>query len=156
MRSITYLTFCVLIVFSLANSVHPQAAKSELVGEVRDQNGALVQNAKVSLTDVSAGQTSSKLSDDGTFLMTNLKPGVYNVAVEANGFKQSVREGVRLATGERVRLDVSSRIRTCPHRSKRLRASSTPQRFQSRHSSRSATARGTRCVVQPIATWTWR
>jgi hypothetical protein len=38
--------------------------------------------------------------------MTNLKPGIYNVAVEAGGFKQSLREGVRLATGERVRLDV--------------------------------------------------
>ncbi len=93
------LTFCFLMVVS-------QAAKSELVGEVRDQNGALVQNAKVSLTEVATGQTSAKISDDGTFIMTNLKPGIYNVAVEANGFKQSVREGVRLATGERVRLDV--------------------------------------------------
>jgi hypothetical protein len=34
-----------------------------------------------------------------------LKPGLYNITIEANGFKQSVREGVRLATGERVRLD---------------------------------------------------
>jgi len=33
-----------------------QAAKSELIGEVRDQNGALVQNAKVSLTEVATGE----------------------------------------------------------------------------------------------------
>jgi hypothetical protein len=84
---------------------HGQAAKSELVGEARDQNGALVQNVKVSLTSVTTGQTSSQLSD-GTFIITNLKPGIYNVAVEAAGFKQSIREGVRLATGERVRLEV--------------------------------------------------
>lgn len=106
MRLISSLTFCSLMVLSLAGTVHPQAAKSELIGEVRDQNGALVPNAKVSLTDVSTGQKSSTLSSAGTFIVTNVKPGVYNVAVEADGFKQSLREGVRLATGERVRLDV--------------------------------------------------
>jgi len=106
MRLISYLTLCALIILVLAVTARPQAAKSELVGEVRDQNGALVPNAKVNLTDISTGQSSSRLSDNGTFIMTNLKPGVYNVAVEASGFKQLVREGVRLATGERVRLDV--------------------------------------------------
>src|SRR5690242_14244491 len=107
MRLVSNLTLCSLLVLSLAGAAYPQAAKSELVGEVRDQNGALVQNAKVSLTDVATGQTSSQISSDGSFIMTNLKPGIYNVAVEAEGFKQSLREGVRLATGERVRLDVT-------------------------------------------------
>src|SRR5215510_15107177 len=104
MRLISSLTFFVIL--ALAGTAYPQAAKSELIGEVRDQNGALVPNAKVTLTDIATGQTSSKLTDDGSFIMTNLKPGIYNVAVEADGFKQSLREGVRLATGERVRLDV--------------------------------------------------
>ena len=74
---------------------------------MRDQNGALVPNAKVSLTEIETGQSSSKISTDGSFIMTNLKPGIYNVTVEAEGFKQSLREGVRLATGERVSLDVT-------------------------------------------------
>ena len=106
MRLISYITFCSLVVVSLAGAAYPQAAKSELVGEVRDQNEALVQNAKVTLTEVATGQTSSKVSSDGSFVITNLKPGIYNVAVEAEGFKQSLREGVRLATGERVRLEI--------------------------------------------------
>jgi len=105
MRLILYLTFCSLVVLSLAGTVHPQAARSELIGEVRDQNGARVPNSKVSVTDAATGLSSSKLSEDGSFIMTNLKPGIYNVSIEADGFKQSVREGVRLATGERVRLD---------------------------------------------------
>ncbi len=106
MQLISNLTFCSLIILALAGMARPQAAKSELIGEIRDQNGALVPNAKVSLTEVATGLTSSKISSDGSFIMTNLKPGIYNVAVEATGFKQSLREGVRLATGERVRLDV--------------------------------------------------
>lgn len=106
MRLLVCLTAAVLIVFLQASAARPQAAKSELVGEVRDRNGALVPNAKISLTDISTGQSSAKLAADGTFIITNLKPGVYNVAVEADGFKQSLREGVRLTIGERVRLDI--------------------------------------------------
>ena len=89
-------TLYFLIILLLASTAYPQAAKSELVSEVRDQNGALVQNAKVSVTEVATGQTSSKVSCDRSFIITNLKPGIYNVAVEAEGFKQSLREGVRL------------------------------------------------------------
>src|SRR5499426_420557 len=106
MRLISSLTFCSLMILSLAGTTFPQAAKSELIGEVRDQNGALVPNATISVTEVGTDQASSKVFSDGSFIMTNLKPGIYNVTVEANGFKQSLREGVRLATGERVRLDV--------------------------------------------------
>src|SRR5262245_28144310 len=106
MRLISSLTFCSLMILSLAGTTYPQAAKSELIGEVRDQNGALVPNATISVTEVGTDQASSQVSSDGSFIMTNLKPGIYNVTVEANGFKRSVREGVRLATGERVRLDV--------------------------------------------------
>jgi len=84
MRVLAYLAVAVLILFVQASSAHAQAAKSELVGEVRDQNGALVSNAKISLTDTATGLTSAKLADDGTFIMTNLKPGVYKVAVEAD------------------------------------------------------------------------
>ena len=70
MRLISNLTLCTLIVLSLAGIAHPQAAKSELIGEVRDQNGALVSNAKVTLTEVATGQTSSKVSSDGSFIMS--------------------------------------------------------------------------------------
>ena len=121
MRLISYLTFCSLIILTVASIAHSQAAKSELIGEVRDQNGALVQNAKVSLTEVATGQTSSKVSPDGSFIMTNLKPGIYNVAVEADGFKQSLREGVRLATGERVRSERPQPLRA------RLASAPSPQ-----------------------------
>jgi len=82
-----------------------QAAKAELIGEVRDRNGSLVSQARISLTEGATGQTAISTATDGNFTVTNLRPGLYNITVEAGGFKQSRREGVRLATGERVRLD---------------------------------------------------
>ncbi|HJZ81576.1 MAG TPA: TonB-dependent receptor [Pyrinomonadaceae bacterium] len=85
--------------------VRAQAARAELVGEVRDQNGSVVARANLTLTEATTGQALSQTIADGRYTITNLKPGLYNIVVEAEGFKQSVHEGVRLATGERVRLD---------------------------------------------------
>lgn len=90
-----------------ATLVSAQAGKAELTGEVRDQSGALVTGSRVILTEVATSQThSSIVTDSGDYTITSLKPGTYNVAVEADGFKRFLREGVLLATGERVRLDV--------------------------------------------------
>ncbi|MGH9898175.1 MAG: carboxypeptidase-like regulatory domain-containing protein, partial [Pyrinomonadaceae bacterium] len=107
MRLTKYLAFCFLFLLSYVIYTNGQAAKAELTGDIRDQNGALVALAKVTLTDVATDQTFSASSNAGNYTITNLRPGVYTVVVEANGFKQSVREGVRLTTGERVRVDVA-------------------------------------------------
>ncbi len=88
-------------------TVHAQAGKAEITGEVRDQNSAAVGHARIAVTEISTGQTYSAIvTDDGDYVITNLKPGNYVVSVVADGFKRFVREGVQLATGERVRLDV--------------------------------------------------
>jgi len=55
-RLILYLILCAIIVLSQAGLVRSQAAKAELIGEVRDQNGALVQNTKINLTDIATGR----------------------------------------------------------------------------------------------------
>ena len=97
----------VLSCLSSATSVRAQAAKAELTGEVRDQNGAGISQARVVATEVATSQTYSyTVTDNGDYTFTHMKPGTYNLAVEADGFKRFVREGVRLATGERVRVDV--------------------------------------------------
>ena len=97
----------VLSCLSSATLVHAQAGKAEVTGEVRDQNSAIVPQARIVITEIATGQTySATLTTSGDNTITNLKPGTYNLAVEADGFKRFVREGVRLATGERVRVDV--------------------------------------------------
>src|SRR5215813_6478284 len=105
MRRFSSFVISVLLLCTHAVLIWAQAAKSELVGEVRDQNGALVIEAKLTLTEVSTHQAVVVRTAQGSYTITNLRPGLYNIAVEANGFKQSVREEVKLATGERIRLD---------------------------------------------------
>ncbi len=98
-------TFSLLCFFLLITSANGQAGKAELIGEVKDQSGALVP-AKLTVTEVATDQTLIKDTADGTYLLTNLKPSIYTVTVEADGFKRSIHENIRLATGERIRLDV--------------------------------------------------
>lgn len=59
-------------------------------------------NARITLTAVATQQAFAETTKDGNYLITNLKPGIYNLTVEADGFKRSVQEGIRLATGERI------------------------------------------------------
>jgi len=110
MRSRTYssiLLFYVLSSLVAIATAHAQAGKAELTGSVRDQNNAAIARARVAVTDIATGQTySTTVMDNGDYTITNLKPGSYNLSVEADGFKRFLREGVRLATGERVRVDV--------------------------------------------------
>src|SRR5262247_2911615 len=85
-----------------------QAAQAELTGDVRDGWGAGVANATVTVTQTETGDfTKTTSGKEGGYIITNLLPGLYNVTVEAQGFRRFVQEGVRLMTGERIRLDVA-------------------------------------------------
>ncbi len=85
-----------------------QAGQAELTGEVRDTNGALVAHATITITQVDTGEVvTATTGKSGIFTITNLRPGVYTVEVSAANFRRVVREGVRLTTGERIRVDVA-------------------------------------------------
>jgi hypothetical protein len=85
-----------------------QAGQGELTGAVRDGAGAGVAKATVSVTQTETGDVTTATSGkDGVYTITNLRPGLYTVTVEAKSFRRFVREGVRMTTGERIRVDVA-------------------------------------------------
>ncbi|HKQ74069.1 MAG TPA: TonB-dependent receptor [Blastocatellia bacterium] len=85
-----------------------QAAQAELTGDVRDSAGAGVANATVTVKQTETGDATKTTSGkDGVYTVTNLRPGLYTITVEAASFRRFVQEGVRLTTGERIRLDVA-------------------------------------------------
>jgi hypothetical protein len=85
-----------------------QAAQAELTGDVRDSSGAGVAKATVTVKQTETGDVTKVTSGkDGVYTVTNLRPGPYTVTIEAQGFRRFVQEGVRLTTGERIRLNVA-------------------------------------------------
>jgi hypothetical protein len=96
-----------LLLLAFALSAAAQSNKGTITGTVTDPNGAVVKDAKVVVTNVADGQTREAMSsDDGTYSIPALDPGVYRITVDASGFSQSVIEEVKLDTNARQAIDV--------------------------------------------------
>jgi len=80
-------------------------------GEVTDPSGALVQGAKLVLTDQGKGYTFRAESDgNGRYLFTAIPPGVYSLSVEMTGFEKSVRKNIKLNVTENVSENLQLRL----------------------------------------------
>jgi hypothetical protein len=88
-----------------------QSNKGTITGTVSDPNGAVVKDAAVTATNAATGETrTAKTSDDGTYTIPALDPGVYTVRVEAAGFQPANFTEVKLETGGRQAVDVTMTV----------------------------------------------
>ena len=70
-------------------------------GEVKDNSGAVVPNASVTITRDGTGETRKVLTSTvGVFHIPSLLPGTYTVTVELQGFQKHVRRGVELRANQ--------------------------------------------------------
>ena len=79
-------------------------------GTVTDVSGASVPNAKVTLTSKDTAKSETeKTGAEGIYRFSQLAPGLYDIVVEAAGFKKEIRERieVRAETLEGVNLSLS-------------------------------------------------
>ncbi len=88
-----------------AVALHAQDVNGTIVGVVKDASGATVPTAKVVATNggTAAQATTSTLSD-GSFSL-KLPPGVYNVEVEASGFKSTRIQALKIEVNTQSRAD---------------------------------------------------
>jgi hypothetical protein len=84
-----------------------QIGGAQIAGSVTDAAGAGVPGATVVAVHLRSGASRQTLSNhSGRYAVAGLAPGEYRVEVELSGFRPVRRQGVRLETGETVRLDV--------------------------------------------------
>jgi hypothetical protein len=90
-----------------------QVAAAQLTGGVTDPEGAPVPGASIILKEADTNtEFRGSAEATGGYTVSPIKPGLYRVTVEAPGFQRTVREGVRMATGEKVRLDFQLAVGT--------------------------------------------
>jgi hypothetical protein len=88
------------------SSAIAQTAAAAITGVVRDQAGAAVPGATVTVTNTRTNARRIAVSTvDGIYTAASLAPGEYRLDVELTGFKPVRRAGVRLETGEKARID---------------------------------------------------
>ncbi len=91
-----------------ALSANAQVATADVVGTVHDPTGAVIADAKVSITNVGTGLTrTAQSSTSGDFVINLLPPGTYSVKVEAPSFKTFRVQTLTLASGDRTRVDAT-------------------------------------------------
>jgi hypothetical protein len=96
---------------ALPSFLRAQAGSGELTGEVRDPSMALVAGARVTVTQTDTNRSyTSASSDGGVYAFSALKPGRYELSVQAQGFKRFVQEQIQVNTAERLRVDVDLQI----------------------------------------------
>ncbi len=88
-----------------------QSARARIVGTVKDPTGAVVQKAKVTVTNVATGVSSTTSTDDnGFYEVLELPIGSYRVTVEKNGFATTRTEQYTLEINQAQRIDVTLRV----------------------------------------------
>ena len=83
------LFLAVCLFFSLAAPARPQTSAGTVRGTVRDQSGAVVPGADVTLTNVATGVAArTRTNATGFYTFPALTPGSYRIAVESPGMKK--------------------------------------------------------------------
>ena len=86
-----------------------QEVTGSIFGVVRDNAGAVVSGATVTITDPSKNNIVVRTlttGDDGEFSAPNLNISVYEITVEAANFKKSVQTDIKLDVGQRRTVDI--------------------------------------------------
>ena len=96
-----------LLALSCAGLAYSQAVNATLLGTVTDASGAVVPNAKITITEVNTGVSrSGQTNESGNYTFPDLPPGQYSVTVEASGFKKETRRDIALAVNSTQRVDI--------------------------------------------------
>ncbi len=83
----------------------------QITGTVRDNTGAVVNGAKVTITDTAKGITRETTSNSsGEYLVSGLGAATYDLNVTAPGFKAFSAKGVVLQVGQKSRVDVGLQV----------------------------------------------
>lgn len=116
MRSNVAVFFALLAGLALlgpTQQLQAQEARGTIVGQVLDTSGAAVPNAPVVVTNTAMGTKLPLVTNDtGFYQATYLIPGIYQIAVEAAGFKKFSRSGIEVRVNDRIEINVRLEVGT--------------------------------------------
>ena len=94
---------CVLSLPAMA-----QNFRGQVRGLVTDQAGAVLPEAKVTLSNVNTGVVVTKPTDNaGIYVFDFVEPGTYTITVESGGFGRHVQQNIVVQAGSDLTLDAT-------------------------------------------------
>ena len=83
------------------------AQTGTLRGQVTDPSGAVVTNARVTVSGTSGQPQSAKTDSKGAYEFGSLAPGKYTVSARAKGFEAFTKSDVEIAAGQTQQVDIA-------------------------------------------------
>jgi hypothetical protein len=106
------MTLCLLAIYSIPAFAQSQTT-GRISGTVKDEQGAAIPGAEVSVTNQATGEERQVMSDaDGNYFVPLLSPGSYTVSVTGGGFKKFVAEDVRVTITETTTINPTLSVGT--------------------------------------------
>ena len=99
----------VILAFVFAVGVaDAQVDTASLTGLIKDQNGAIISGATISVTNQATNITATAMTNgEGYYTFTNLRPALYTIEVGQSGFNKDSRRDFTLNVGQKARLDIT-------------------------------------------------
>jgi hypothetical protein len=95
----------------LATSLWAQGDRGSITGTVSDQSSAVVPAAKITLKNTENGAVSTAATTEtGNYTVPGLPAGLYELTVEAAGFKKTMQSGIRVQVAQTARVDVTMQL----------------------------------------------
>lgn len=92
-------------------AIMAQTSKALISGIITDGTGAVIANAKVTVTDTQRNlDYRADSNESGLYRIIELTPGMYRVTVEAPGFRTHVLESLPLATQQNASLNITMEV----------------------------------------------
>jgi hypothetical protein len=102
------ITSCLVL---FAGVVSAQEFRGLISGKVLDPAGAAVPSARVVFTSPATNISIVVTTDEnGNYAVSYITPGIYDVTVEAAGFKKLARRGVEVRVGDKLTIDLSLEV----------------------------------------------
>jgi hypothetical protein len=102
-----------LVCLCAGNSAWSQQTTAAITGTVVDEGGASINGATVTATDTERGTVyTATTNDSGTFNLTRVPIGNYQVKTEAPGFQSAVQTGLILVLNQTARIDFKMHVGT--------------------------------------------
>ena len=85
-----------------------QFANADLAGVVTDSNGGALPGVTVTARNEATGSSRTTVTaTNGTYAINGLRPGIYTLGYNLEGFQSAERSGVQLRVGQETRINVS-------------------------------------------------
>jgi hypothetical protein len=109
-RLVLFVGFVLTASFLCVNPVglHAQTVSGTILGQIQDQQGAVIAKADVSARNLETGAVrKTTAGDNGEYRIVSVPAGSYEISVSAAGFKTEVRSGIVVTVGGDIGVNFS-------------------------------------------------